>query len=173
MNWQRRLCSLVIMVLLVAGSTLAPLAQPASSEGTLRLLNWKGYGSDEAWAIKAFEDRNNVKIVHDYFNSEDELLTKLRTSPGVYDAVLPNSAYYAAAIQEGLIQPIDTSQLKNYADIAPPLKAMAELNGPGKVYGVPWTWGATAMAVNTQKAVKARAVRRVTRPTTIVRPPAN
>jgi spermidine/putrescine transport system substrate-binding protein len=144
-------CSVLALLVLIVGLILAPLAPPASSQGTLRLLNWKGYGSDEVWAIKTFEDRYHVKIVHDYFNSEDELLTKLRTSPGVYSAVLPNSAYYASAIQENLIQPIDTSQLKNYADIASPLKSMAELNNGGKVYGVPWTWGATAMAYNTQK----------------------
>jgi spermidine/putrescine transport system substrate-binding protein len=146
-----RLCSLLLALALGVGLMLVSVAQPALSQGTLRLLNWKGYGSDEAWAIKTFEDRYHVKITHDYFNSEDELLTKLRTSPGVYDAVLPNSAYYAAAIQEGLIQPIETSQLGNYANVSAPLKTMPELNGDGKVYGVPWTWGATSMVYNTQK----------------------
>jgi spermidine/putrescine transport system substrate-binding protein len=140
-----------VTLFLTVGLALAPLAQPVLSQGTLRLLNWKGYGSDEPWAIEAFEDRYHVKIIHDYFNSEDELLTKLRTSPGTYDAVLPNSAYYADAIKEGLIQPIDTGKLRNYTEITARLRAMPELNSGGKVYGVPWTWGATAMVYNTAK----------------------
>ena len=67
MNWPCRLCSLWLALSLGVGLALVPVAQPVFSQGALRLLNWKGYGSDEAWAIKAFEDRYHVKIVHDYF----------------------------------------------------------------------------------------------------------
>src|SRR3546814_9617290 len=57
----------------------------------LRVLNWQGYGTDEAWAVELFEQQTGVKVVHDYFNSAQELLTKLRTSPGTYAVVLINS----------------------------------------------------------------------------------
>ena len=49
--------------------------------GELRVLNWQGYGTDEEWAVTIFEERTGFKVVHDNFNSEQEMLTKLRTSP--------------------------------------------------------------------------------------------
>ncbi|HXQ41491.1 MAG TPA: hypothetical protein VN821_09490, partial [Candidatus Udaeobacter sp.] len=81
---------------------------------TLHVLNWQGYGTDEAWALKIFEDRYKCKVVHDYFNSEPEMLTKLRTNPGVYDVVLVNSSFTQQAAKEGLIQAIDTSKITNW-----------------------------------------------------------
>ena len=57
------------------------------------MLNWKGYGADEPWAIEAFEKATGHKVVNDFFNSEQEMLTKLRTNPGLYDVVMINAAF--------------------------------------------------------------------------------
>jgi spermidine/putrescine transport system substrate-binding protein len=65
----------------------------------IRVLNWKGYGTDEAWAVAAFEEATGHTVVHDYFNSEQEMLTKLRTNPGAYDVVLINSAFTPQALR--------------------------------------------------------------------------
>src|SRR5215831_6932970 len=75
---------------------------PAAAAKDLHVLNWQGYGTDEAWATKLFEERTGCRVVHDYFNSEEEMLTKLRTNPGTYDVVLINSAFTQAAAKEGL-----------------------------------------------------------------------
>ena len=79
-------------------------AQAASKE--IRVLNWQGYGTDEAWALKMFEAKTGYKVVHDYFTSEQEMLTKLRTAPGTYDVVLMNSTYVPQAIKEPRRVPI-------------------------------------------------------------------
>ncbi|MGH6873938.1 MAG: spermidine/putrescine ABC transporter substrate-binding protein, partial [Aestuariivirgaceae bacterium] len=63
----------------------APAVYSQSKE--LRVLNWQGYGTDEKWALEQFQQQTGIKVVHDYFNSEQEMLTKLRTSPGTYDVV--------------------------------------------------------------------------------------
>ena len=94
-----------------AAATLA-VSPRARAAGDLRVLNWQGYGTDEAWALEAFKKKTGINVVHDYFNSEQEMLTKLRTSPGAYDVVLINSTYTQQAGEEGLIQPIDTAQLR-------------------------------------------------------------
>ena len=80
----------------------------ARAAGEIKVLNWQGYGTDEKWALEMFEKKTGIKVVHDYFNSEQEMLTKLRTSPGTYDVVLMNNIYVMDAANEGLIQPIDT-----------------------------------------------------------------
>jgi spermidine/putrescine transport system substrate-binding protein len=123
--------------------------RPARAATELRVLNWQGYGTDEAWAVKLFEGRNDAKVTHDYFNSEQEMLTKLRTNPGVYDVVLVNSSYTTQAAKEGLLQAIDTSKITNFKNLAPALRDSPYLNADGKTYGVSWVWGVTSFAYNT------------------------
>ena len=66
----------------------------------IRVLNWQGYGTDLDWAIAAYTEKTGNTVVHEYFTSEQEMLTKLRTNTGAYDVVLINSAYTAQAKDE-------------------------------------------------------------------------
>ncbi|MDQ0392033.1 ABC transporter substrate-binding protein [Labrys monachus] len=111
------------------------------------VLNWKGYGTDEAFALKAFADKTGITVKHDYFNSEPEMLTKLRTNPGAYDVVLINSARIQQAESEGLIDPIDFAKVPNSAGLAPALKNHANLTVDGKAYGLSWLWGMNSLTV--------------------------
>lgn len=124
------------------------LAAHGAQSAEIRVLNWKSYGTDEAWAVAAFEKATGHKVTHDYFNSEQEMLTKLRTNPGAYDVVLINSAYTGQAKKEGLIGEIDVGGVSNFSDLAPNMARNADLVPGGEVYGVPWVWGLTSFAVN-------------------------
>ncbi|MBO0662591.1 ABC transporter substrate-binding protein [Jiella flava] len=114
----------------------------------LHVLNWKGYGTDEPFATKAFEAMTGDKVVNDFFNSEQEMLTKLRTNPGLYDVVMINAAFMQQALEEKLVQPIDIKTIENYKDIDAAKATSTMLNVDGKTYGVPWTWGLTTIAIN-------------------------
>src|SRR5687767_15632812 len=103
----RRAALTVVAAGLVSLTATGALAQ--SKE--IRVLNWQGYGTDEKWATDQFEQKTGIKVVHDYFNSEQEMLTKLRTSPGTYDVVLFNNTFVMEAVDAGLLQPIDTSKI--------------------------------------------------------------
>ena len=85
----------------LGAGALAIAAGVVHAAGELRVLNWQGYGTDEEWAVQIFEERTGFKVVHDNFNSEQEMLTKLRTSPGAYDVVLINSAFTCSAAGKG------------------------------------------------------------------------
>ncbi len=135
-------------LLTTAAMALALSAGMAQAE-ELHVLNWQGYGTDEPWAMEAFEAATGVTVVHDYFNSEQEMLTKLRTSPGAYDVILINSAFTQQAADEGLIQPIDTARLTNFDALSPGLRDAPDLAYDGQVYGVAWTWGLTSIAYDT------------------------
>lgn len=144
--------ALLVSLVLASCMPVQPSQTPAQSTAPIQLhiLNWQGYGSDEAWAIEQFEQMYQVEIVHDYFNSEDELLTKLRTSPGVYDVVLPNIAYIPPAIADDLLQPIEVSQLEVWDNLPAAFQELPEILHEGEVYGVPWAWGATSLVYNTE-----------------------
>lgn len=145
-NFSRR-DTLRMLTAALAAST-AGFALPArAAGGKITVLNWKGYGTDEAWAVKAFTEATGIEVVHDYFSSEAEELTKLRTNPGAYDVVLLNSARVSTAANEGLIVPADLSKIANSADVNPDLLANPNFTIDGKGYAVPWVWGMTAAAI--------------------------
>ena len=130
-----------------AAALFSTLAVSAYADD-LHVLNWKGYGADEPWAVEAFEKATGHKVINDFFNSEQEMLTKLRTNPGLYDVVMINAAFNDQAKAENLIQPIDVSKIANYADISKEKAQSPMLVKDGNVYGVPWVWGLTALAIN-------------------------
>ena len=104
------------------GTGLFAMAAPRGARAAtteITVLNWKGYGTDEAFALKAFTDATGITVKHDYFNAELEMLTKLRTNPGAYDVVLINSARTQQAQSEGLIEAIDFAAVPNAKDLAP------------------------------------------------------
>ena len=136
-----------------AAAVLCAAAAPAalSQSKELRVLNWQGYGTDEKWALEQFQQQTGIKVVHDYFNSEQEMLTKLRTSPGTYDVVLFNNTFVMDAVNEGLIQPIDTSKITHFTDLTPSLRDSERFVKDGKHYAVSWVWGVTSIAYSTEK----------------------
>jgi len=116
----------------------------------LTVVNWADYGSDDPAFIAAFEKAYGCKIVNQYMQSEEDLLTKLRTAaPGEIDVVLPNCTILPAAIDEGLLLEIDVSKLTNFNSLFDRFKTQKEVMKDGKYYAVPWAWGATALAYNT------------------------
>lgn len=127
----------------------AMLAAVSVNADEIRVLNWQGYGTDIDWAVEAFTKKTGHTVVHDYFNSEQEMLTKLRTNKGAYDVVLINAAFTPQAQSEGLIGPIDASKISNIVDVPANLSGNEDLNAGGSLHGVPWTWGLTSFAVNT------------------------
>lgn len=153
MNKNRRVSrrALVATTLAAAVFSAVGLSGAAGAADTIRVLNWQGYGTDESWAVEAFTAKTGIEVVHEYFGSEQEMLTKLRTNPGAYDVVLINTSYTAQAAKEGLIQPIETADMKNVGDLSPGMGDNENLVIDGKVFGVAWVWGLTSFAVNSEK----------------------
>lgn len=120
--------------------SLLALSAGGAFADEIRVLNWQGYGTDLDWAVEAFEEATGHTVVHEYFNSEQEMLTKMRTNPGAYDVVLINAIYTPQATEEGLLTPIDTASIENYSGIPENFAQDPKLVSDGSVYGVPWTW---------------------------------
>lgn len=138
----------------------SPKASENSGEQrTLVVANWKGYGSDSEYAVSEFEKANNCKVVHQYYDSLEQLLTMLRQggTEGI-DVILANMAYVKMASDQDLIKEADVSQLANYGDLMDSAKEAEDVKtADGKVYGVPWLWGTTSLAYNGEKVSEAPA----------------
>lgn len=129
-----------------AASGLAAFPRRASAADTITVLNWQGYGTDEKWSIDAFTKKTGIQVIHDYYNAESEMLTKLRTNPGTYDVVVVNSARSKQANADGLLQEISLGDFSNAAGLSPELSHHSNFVDGGKIYGVAWLWGMNALA---------------------------
>jgi len=147
-QWTRR----HVLAGLATLPALGLLAQTSRADAKeIKVLNWQGYGTDEKWALEMFEKNTGIKVTHDYFNSEQEMLTKLRTSPGTYDVVLMNNTFVMDAVKEGLIDPVDSAKITHWNDLTSSMRDSERFVQDGKHYAVAWVWGVTSIAYSTAK----------------------
>lgn len=136
------LLATVVLAVFAAGGTAAA--------DEVRVLNWKGWGTDEPWAVEHFEEMTGTTVVHDYITSFPEAFTKMRTNPGYYDVVVLNQAFVAQAMNEGLIQAVDTSKIPNWSNLYEEMRNSPHLNVNGETAAVAWVWGGTSVTYDTE-----------------------
>jgi len=133
------------LALSVGAALLAGSAQ--AQENKLYLFNWTEYMDPEI--IEAFEEKYDVDVVQNYFNSLPEMFAKLNAG-GVsqYDIIVPSNYYVPRLIQTGLVQKLDKSKLENLDNV------MAQFQDPdfdpGAEYTAPYQWGTTGIVYNTE-----------------------
>jgi len=116
---------------------------------TLRVLNYSDFGSDRDDAIKGFEELTGAKVEHTYHAGAEEIRSILRTGgTGNIDVVQPNTTFVMQLADEGLIQPVDTSQIPNLEKVAPAFMEADGIYDGDDLYGVPVLWGTTGMIYN-------------------------
>ena len=126
---------------LVTGTAIATLsAGTALAEGELNLLTWEGY-ADPSF-ITPFEEASGCKVTATYVGSNDDFAPKLAAGGGVFDLVSPAIDSTAPLIAAGFVDPIDTSRIENWEQIYEKFRTTEGINSDGKVYGVPFSWGA-------------------------------
>ncbi|MGB8711501.1 MAG: spermidine/putrescine ABC transporter substrate-binding protein [Onishia taeanensis] len=128
----------------LVGLMLAGGAQAADDK--LYLFNWTEY-MDPA-IIDAFEERYDVEVVQNYFNSLPEMFAKLNAG-GVsqYDVIVPSNYYVPRLIETGLVQPLDKTKLSHLDNIMDTFQDPGY--DPGGDFSVPYQWGTTGIIYNT------------------------
>ncbi len=150
-EFSRRNTLKLMTATLAAGASFSLLPRKVFASGQITVLNWQGYGTDEAWSLKQFTEKTGISVVHDYYSSESEMLTKLRTNPGAYDLVVLNAARCAQAVAEDLLQPIDFAKVPNAATVDETLRSNPNFSKDGVGFAVPWVWGMTSLAIREGK----------------------
>ena len=125
---------------------LATSAQAAPAT----LFQWEDYMDPPFLADyeARFHEKPNVSI----FADEDEAFAKMRA--GYKPDVMGPCYYEFPRWQEaGLLQPIDTTKLKNWSKLSPTLRNLPGIAaGPNKVWFVPHYWGNTSITFRTDLA---------------------
>jgi spermidine/putrescine transport system substrate-binding protein len=131
-------------------ATIAGTAsQPArADEPTLNLFIWSDYIPDAT--IQGFELSCGCKVVETDYESNAEMAAKLKAGgDSQYDVVVPSSYYVPELADEGLIQPVDHSQISNFGNLFP--KFQNPDYDVGDKYSIPYQWGTTGIVYDPSK----------------------
>lgn len=138
--------SLLGLILLVIGFLLvSPFL--ANDEKKLNIYNYSGYLNEDL--VKQFEAETGIKVSLDYYNDNEELLTRIRMGVAGYDLMVPTGSMVKVMNDANLLAPIDYSSVSNYQYIAQRFKKLPyDTTG---LYYVPYTYGFTSFVYNREK----------------------
>jgi spermidine/putrescine transport system substrate-binding protein len=149
MNKTHMKMSMVVMMTLILAGSLFLGTSCKNSEKTLYLYNWTYYTPDSV--IEKFEKEFGVKVVLDYFDSNEAMFAKLKAGGSGYDIVFPSQDYTSIMMTLNMLEPIDKSKVPNLKYINPMVLEKATYD-PTMGYSVPYFMGAAGIAVNKTKA---------------------
>jgi len=114
------------------------------------LFQWEDYVNEPF--LTEYERRYSEKPSVAMFADEDEAFAKMRA--GYHPDVMGPCYYEFPRWREaGLLQPVDTTKLKNWNKISPTLRNLPGIAaGPHKVWFVPHYWGNTSVTFRTDLA---------------------
>jgi len=133
-------------------ATAATAATAASglTSKELNLYSWSEYVPQEV--LDRFHDEYGVQVNYDTYSSNEELLAKLKAGGSNYDVIVPSDYLVTLMAQQGMLQPLDKAKLTNLGNLDPAL--MNPTFDPGNQYTLPYQWGTTGIAVNTEQVTE-------------------
>jgi spermidine/putrescine transport system substrate-binding protein len=111
-------------------------------EDELVVYNWAAYLNPKS--VKAFEEEFGIEVqATDFYESNEEMIAKLRGGAGGYDLVAPTGGYIEAMAEEGLLMPLDLSRIPNISNVDE--RFLGFPYDPENRYHVPKDWGTTGI----------------------------
>lgn len=110
------------------------------------VYNWTEYIPEAV--LQQFTKETNIKVIYTTYDSNETMYAKLKLVKGEgYDVVFPSTYFVSKMSREGMLQPIDHKRIANIDDLD---RSVMDKNfDPGNIYSVPYMWGSTGIAVNT------------------------
>ncbi|HSN78360.1 MAG TPA: extracellular solute-binding protein, partial [Anaerolineae bacterium] len=156
--WRVAALLAVMPLLLAACGAATPAAQPASEDtssssgpstqgGNLVVLEWAGYELPQFYEPFTAQ-YPEVEVDYSFFSEDAEAFAKLQSGFDV-DLMHPCNPWWGLYVEQGLVQPIDTSKLTHFDQLDPDMVALGQFNG--QQYFIPWDWGFESILVRTDK----------------------
>lgn len=127
-------------------TALPMLRSPAKAAANLTVFGWAGYDVPELFP--SFVEKYGEAPEYPLFGSEEEALQKLLAGYQV-DVMHPCSYNCKRWRDAGVLAPIDTSRLSNYADIWPKFQEIPQTKTDGKTWFVPFDCGNSSILYRT------------------------
>ncbi|MBK9055615.1 MAG: ABC transporter substrate-binding protein [Chloroflexi bacterium] len=122
-----------------------------TSDEPLVILEWSGYdaiGYPHFFApfTSQYSEQLEELLSYSFFAEDAEAFAKMQSGFHA-DLVHPCNSWWQLYVDQGLVQPIDTSRLSNWSGIQADFAQMGQFNG--EQYFIPWDWGYESMLVRT------------------------
>lgn len=140
-------CALAITLAGAAGLADRVFAAPAGLDKELNMFNWTEYLPQSV--IDGFEKEFGVKVNYDTYSSNEEMQAKLQAGASGYDIVVPSDYMVNVLIKQGLLEPLSKAEIPNLKNVGQ--EFLDQPFDPGNRYTVPYMWGTTGLAVNSEK----------------------
>lgn len=118
------------------------LCLPVYAGETLRVLAWPGYA--DADLVRVFEKRHDVQVEVNFVSSDEVLRKKVEAHQGGdFDVFAANTAELVYYIDQGLVQPLQLSNIPNTAHQLPRFRNLHSIPGivrQDKVFAIPYTY---------------------------------
>ena len=133
----------LLLVLVLAVGLLSGCG--SKDEHVVYVYNWGEY-MDESLNDE-FTAKTGIKVVYDYFDTNEALYALLKGGSAEYDVIFPSDYMIERMINEDMLAKIDYSKLPNYANIDDKFKNLPY--DPEGQYSVPYLWGILGIIYNT------------------------
>jgi len=136
----------ILFLSIVCWLVFCPLAW--SQENEIRLFNWSDYLPQEV--LDRFTQETGIAVRTTTYDSNEAMYAKLKLlDGGGYDLAVPSTYFVDKLRQEGMLREIDKTRLQNFKNLDP--RQLDKPFDPGNRYSIPYLWGTTGIAVNTDK----------------------
>lgn len=146
----RKLCSWLLAVLLLLPFGFTAFAEEPSTDVVLNVYNWGEYianGTDGSMDVNAeFTRRTGIRVNYTTFDSNESLYSKLAGGGADYDIIIPSDYMISKLIDQGMLAPLEFSNIPNYQYIDEEFRD--PVYDPGGKYSVPYTWGVVGIFYN-------------------------
>lgn len=129
----------------LAAALLASPAPGGLRAGELNLFAWSEYVPQKV--LDGFTAETGISVNYETFSSNEEMISKLIAGAGDYDLIQPSDYAAEALIKQGLLAPLDVSNLHNLANLSPEYRHLP--HDPGDRFTVPYMSGTVGIVVNT------------------------
>lgn len=110
------------------------------------VYNWGEYIDPEVF--KLFEEETGIKVVDDYYESNEEMFPKIKAGAVQYDVICPSDYMIQKMIEEDLLAELNYDNIPNIKNIDPAYLESSKEFDPGNKYSVPYCWGTVGILYN-------------------------
>lgn len=137
-----KILQLLALVSLFCIGLISPV-QAADRE--LYIYIWSEYIPDQV--ITEFTKETGIKVNISTYDSNEAMYAKIKLVGKGYDLIVPSSYFVGLMRDQGLLLPLDKKQLPNFKNLGK--QFVNQPFDPDNSYSVPYMWGSTSIAVNT------------------------
>lgn len=132
------------VILPIGCSNNSPNSSEISNNNVLSIYNWSTYIAPEV--ITEFENKFNVKIQYDTYESNEDLYAKIKPGNPGYDVAFPGDYMVEILVAEGLLEELNQENIPNIKNLNE--KFINPPYDPGNKYSMAYQWGTMGIGYN-------------------------